>query len=190
MASISLMYPLFLAWSTCSRILSANHLGAAHLPCLELIAPRAPSSAPCKILQRIVESFADIHNMGIVYCILNSSIAPIQQCILCCWLVLFTSCSFSCLKNLAKLQRGKFQESGGLEANFVTDDQNWSHLEASFSSSTPDGGPARAHHWHPLGFKNDPLIERQMRRHLADKLIDDKGTVFYGSIRVIGKAPT
>jgi hypothetical protein len=79
----------------------------------------------------------------------------------------------------------KFEERGGLSANFVTDDQNWSYLEASFSSATPNTLLERITGIR-IGFRCDPLIECAAQ-NLADKFIDDKGRIFYGSIRVIGR---
>ncbi len=78
----------------------------------------------------------------------------------------------------------KFDERGGLSSSFVTDDQNWSYLEASFSSATPKTLLERITGIR-IGFRCDPLIECAAK-NLADKFIDDDGKIYYGSIRVIG----
>ena len=78
----------------------------------------------------------------------------------------------------------KFDERGGLSASFISDDENWSYLEAAFSSATPGTLLERVTGIR-IGFRCDPLIECAAQ-NLADKFIDDDGKVFYGSIRVIG----
>ena len=80
----------------------------------------------------------------------------------------------------------KFDERGGLSSSFVTDDQNWSYLEASFSSATPNTLLERITGIR-IGFRCDPLIECAAK-NLADKFIDDDGKIYYGTSLQLGAA--
>ena len=78
-----------------------------------------------------------------------------------------------------------FDERGAARVRVVSDDNNWTYVEASLTSGKPNTLLERCLCGWRFGFKSDALIEIAAINK-ADKFIDDDGKITYGNVRIIG----